>query len=65
MNVKKISLLALCLLFLFIHETPILAQTNTTGSVNVLSENSSNRIAPGDFLPISVKLINFGSDKLL
>jgi|SRR3989344_722257 len=65
MSIKKFSFLALCLVFLLsISKTPLLAQTtNTSGSVNVLSENSSNRIAPGDFLPISVKLVNFGSER--
>jgi hypothetical protein len=33
------------------------------GQIETKSESSENRIAPGEFLPISVKLINFGSLK--
>lgn len=33
------------------------------GKLSVGSENASSRIAPGEFLPISVKLINFGYEK--
>ena len=64
MSLKKISLLALYLIFFSINNPLVLAQTEkTTGSVNALSENSSNRIAPGEFLPISIKLVNFGSER--
>lgn len=33
------------------------------GGVNVVSESAGSRIAPGEFLPVSVKLVNFGSEK--
>lgn len=38
-------------------------RAETSDNINVLSESSSNRIAPGEFLPVSVKLVNFGSEK--
>lgn len=42
-----------------------LAQTGSVdmGKLSVGSENASSRIAPGEFLPVSVKLINFGYEK--
>lgn len=41
------------------------AQTNSDalGTVNISSESANSRIAPGEFLPVLVKLINFGSEK--
>ena len=38
-------------------------QATTTGTVSTASEGITNKIAPGEFLPISVKLVNFGSFK--
>ena len=32
-------------------------------NIKVLMENQENRIAPGEFLPVSVKLVNFGSER--
>ena len=33
---------------------------SNVGTINAASENESNRVAPGEFLPVSIKLINFG-----
>ncbi len=33
------------------------------GSVKATSESPASRLAPGEFLPFSVKLVNFGSEK--
>lgn len=37
--------------------------TVNVGTVNAVPESENNRIAPGEFLPISIKLVNFGSQK--
>jgi hypothetical protein len=39
------------------------AQSDTGASIKSVSENSDNRVAPGDFLTVSVKLVNFGAQK--
>lgn len=61
---KKLALglAATLLVLLYVNVLGIGAQT-TEGDVKVVSENSSNRIAPGEFLPISLKLTNFGSNQ--
>lgn len=37
--------------------------SSALGTVNISSESANSRIAPGEFLPVLVKLINFGSEK--
>lgn len=36
---------------------------DTVGTVDSSTEASNSKIAPGEFLPISIKLVNFGSEK--
>ncbi len=66
MNFKKNKKLFLCqtlaLFFLFSVFLDAKAQVNGE-NIKVLSESAGNRIAPGEFLPVSVKLVNFGSEK--
>ncbi len=59
MFLKKSSLYIFILFFL-LH--PLFAYSQQ-GTVDTTSESASNRIAPGEFLPVSVKLTNFGSKK--
>ncbi len=62
---KNIKFLIFSLAFLSIgYGFYIEAEDYTDASpIETKSENSENRIAPGEFLPVSVKLINFGSLK--
>jgi len=59
---KKTYNIILFLLLTLINFSVVKAENNES-NISVLSENSSNRIAPGEFLPISLKLVNFGSEK--
>jgi len=38
-------------------------ESRSVASVESVYENDRSRIAPGEFLPVSVKLVNFGSEK--
>ncbi|MCX6721346.1 MAG: hypothetical protein NT026_01955 [Candidatus Staskawiczbacteria bacterium] len=51
-----------CGFFAAAQQNPVGAATDD-GTVNVAQESGNNRIAPGEFLPISIKLVNFGSQK--
>ncbi|PCI21337.1 hypothetical protein COB64_00440 [Candidatus Wolfebacteria bacterium] len=42
---------------------PLVASVHTAAQVKTDTGNLISRVAPGDFLPISVKLINFGSGR--
>ena len=65
----KIFLFCYSLIFLMTAGFFVYAQENTVsgvlaaGTVNTASEGDYSKVAPGDFLPISVKLLNFGSQK--
>jgi hypothetical protein len=66
-NLRKIKLSALASLVLFISVTwcnfQILAADPATSGVETGSGKLISKVAPGEFLPISVKLINFGEGK--
>ncbi|MCX6720109.1 MAG: hypothetical protein NTV36_03335, partial [Candidatus Staskawiczbacteria bacterium] len=69
-DLKKIKFLFFLpvLFFLLAYGISVFSEENVigasgAGTINAVSENASNRIAPGEFLPISVKLVNFGSIK--
>ena len=72
MNFKKSCAIVLCpfLIFLFFSVAILFAcvvsveaQGATPGAVNSVNEGTDNRISPGEFLPVSIKLINFGSQQ--
>jgi len=69
MQNKPVKFLFACLaLLIFLtYGKYAVAQENSVdsglGTVKIESEGVDNRIAPGEFLPISVKLVNFGSQK--
>ncbi len=66
LKILKIISFYLLLFPLLLMGSFTVAQTdpnNSAGTVKTVSEGSDNRIAPGEFLPVSVKLINFGSQK--
>lgn len=62
MNFKFVKFLIIffCLYsFLFISSYIIFAQES--GSINLSSESGNSKFAPGEFIPFSIKLLNFGS----
>ena len=62
MDLKFIKLLVLFFFFysfLFISSYSLFAQSS--GSINLSSESSNSKFAPGEFIPFSIKLLNFGS----
>jgi len=69
MDFKTVRFLFFCqvLFFLLACGSFVKAQENTTSAdvnaITATSESADNRIAPGEFLPISVKLVNFGLQK--
>jgi len=66
MYFKKIHAIILCPLLIFLLLACVIsvkAQDATAGAVNTDNEGAENKIAPGEFLPVSIKLINFGSQK--
>jgi hypothetical protein len=65
-KITKFLFFSCAFFLLLVPNNPAKAQenaVNSSGSVGIISapEASDNRIAPGEFLPISVKLVNFGS----
>lgn len=62
MIVRTIFLYQILFLVLVTSTTSIRAETSDS-NINVLSESSNNRIAPGEFLPISLRLVNFGQER--
>ena len=66
MNYKTIAATAFFALLVLALSARLHAETHaqaTTSIVSAASEGVINKIAPGEFLPLSVKLINFGSFK--
>jgi len=71
MNFKKFKKLIFLLALFFLISYGFYTQaqqdqidTNTDmGTVNAVLESGDNRITIGEFLPISIKLLNFGSEK--
>lgn len=61
LGVSIITTILLGGLLFFIPQTHVFA--DDVGTVNIASESSGSKIAPGEFLPVSVKLVNFGSEK--
>lgn len=59
MNFKIIKFLIIFLPLLFTPKSFIFAQQ--AGTINLTSEGGSNKFAPGEFIPFSIKLLNFGS----
>ncbi|MEO8065931.1 MAG: hypothetical protein ABI643_03730 [Candidatus Doudnabacteria bacterium] len=66
MNFKfsKIIVLFQLLLSLFLF-TGFAAAQGLTGTVNSGLESAGTKVAPGEFLPVSIKLVNFGSNNRL
>jgi len=69
-NFRASGVVFFCLLFLLqaalIFADEPGAGLNTAdnfGTINTIFEGAESRIAPGEFLPVSVKLVNFGSQK--
>lgn len=61
---KKIRIIILCPILLFLLFACVIsvkAQNATPSAVNTANEGADNRVAPGEFLPVSIKLVNFGS----
>ena len=71
MESKTFKIIFLCQSLFFLLAFGIFAsaqESNINSSINAgkittQSENTENRLAPGEFLPISVKLVNFGEQK--
>jgi hypothetical protein len=55
---KKIHAIIFCLLLFF-----LLFTCSISVKAQIANEGADNRIAAGEFLPVSIKLINFGSQK--
>lgn len=66
-NLKKLKLSVFVCLFLTIlvigHSSQTLAAEPKTAEVKTSGEGLISRVAPGEFLPISVKLVNFGEER--
>lgn len=58
MNFKKIHIVVLCSLLIFLLFVCVISVNAQTAN-----EGMNNRLAPGELLPVSIKLINFGSQK--
>ena len=69
MNFKIVKAVFFCQLVFFLLASGFYVVAQSTpagtdiGTVNATSESGQNKIAPGEVLPVSVKLVNFGSQK--